>query len=395
MTDTNHRAQAQRNDGPLSGVRVIDLTTVGMGPYATQIFGDMGAEVIKVEPPEGDIFRHALPTRSPRMGAPFMNFNRNKRSVCLDIKQAGDRQALLDLVKESDVFISNIRPQALAKLGLDYEALSRLNPRLIYCSAVGFGQAGPYAGKPAFDDIIQAYSGLAAVQGTGNTGGPAYMRTLIADKVTGLTIAYAIPMALYEREKSGLGQAVEVPMFETLVSFTLIEHLSGESYLPAIAGMGYERILARNRKPYRTQDGYISILPYTDAHWARFFKMADRPDLIGNPAFATTTARNRNYDALYGELIDIVATKTTDEWVRLLDEQDIPVARVNTLQDVLDDPHLAAVGFFKSMAHPTEGTVRVTDIPVKMSRTPGALRHPAPPLGADNEALLGRAALEK
>ncbi|MBO9356699.1 CoA transferase [Bordetella petrii] len=395
MTDTNPGAQARRNDGPLSGVRVIDLTTVGMGPYATQIFGDMGADVIKVEPPEGDIFRHALPTRSPRMGAPFMNFNRNKRSVCLDIKQESDRLELLDLLKDSDVFISNIRPRALEKLGLHYEALRQLNPRLIYCSAVGFGQNGPYAGKPAFDDIIQAYSGLAAVQGTGNAGGPAYMRTLIADKVTGLTIAYAIPMALYEREKSGLGQAVEVPMYETLVSFALIEHLSGESYVPAIAGMGYERILASNRKPYRTQDGYISILPYTDAHWAKFFKMANRADLIGNPAFATTTARNRNYDALYGELIDIVATKTTDDWVRLLDEEDIPVARVNTLQDLLNDPHLAAVGFFKTMDHPTEGTVRTTDVPVKMSRTPGTLRRPAPPLGASDGELRGGAASGK
>ena len=252
---------------------------------------------------------------------------------------------------------------------------------------MGFGQDGPYAEKPAFDDIIQAYSGLAYLQGVNNPAGPAYVKTLVADKVAGLTLAYAIPMALYEREQSGLGQAIEVPMFEALVSFTLIEHLSGETYIPAIADMGYERILASNRKPYKTLDGHISILPYTDEHWQRFFGMAERPDLMANPDYATTTARNRNYDALYGELIEIVAKKSTEEWLRLLDEADIPVARVNSLEDILEDPHLADVGFFKTVVHPTEGAMRVTDIPVKMSRTPGSIRHLAPVLGEDHSVL--------
>lgn len=396
MSNTQTAVQQQGSTGPLQGVKVIDMTTVGMGPLATQIFGDMGADVLKVEPPEGDIFRHALPTKSPGMGAPFMNFNRNKRSIRLDLKSEGDRQRLIQLIGDADVFVSNIRPRSLKKLGLDYEALSRVNPRLIYCCAVGFGQDGPYAEKPAFDDIIQAYSGLAGLQGTANTEGPVYMRTLVADKVAGLTIAYAVPMALYEREKSGLGQAIEVPMFETLVAFSLIEHMSGETYVPPKGKMGYERILARNRRPYRTKDGFLSILPYTDAHWARFFQLAGRSDLMSNPEFATTTARNRNYDALYGELITIVATKTTEEWLQLLEAEDIPVARVNSLEDLLEDPHLKAVDFFKFMEHPTEGTIRTTDIPVKMSRTPGTLRRPAPPLGADEEALeLGGAGLSQ
>lgn len=390
MVDLQSVGEPGAGGGPLAGVKVIDLTTVGMGPYATQIFADMGAEVIKVEPPEGDIFRHALPTKSPRMGAPFLNFNRNKQSVCLDVKKPEDKEALLGLLKQADVFISNIRPRALRKLGLSYEDLAPLNPRLIYCAAVGFGQDGPYAEKPAFDDIIQAYSGLAFLQGINNPSGPSYVKTLVADKVAGLTLAYAIPMALYERERSGLGQAIEVPMFEALVSFTLIEHLSGETYIPAISGMGYERILASNRKPYRTLDGHISILPYTDEHWRRFFGMAGRPDLTDNPDYATTTARNRNYDALYGELIEIVAKKSTDEWIRLLDEFDIPVARVNSLEDILADPHLSEVGFFKTVDHPTEGAMRVTDIPVKMSRTPGGIRRLAPVLGSDNSTITKR-----
>jgi crotonobetainyl-CoA:carnitine CoA-transferase CaiB-like acyl-CoA transferase len=382
--DMNHTTQpTAMTRGPLHGVKVVDMTTVGMGPLATQIFGDMGADVLKVEPPEGDIFRHAMPTRSPAMGAPFMNFNRNKRSVRLDLKQEADRETLKGLIRDADVFISNTRPRALKKLGLDHEALAALNPRLIYCAAVGFGQDGPYADKPAFDDIIQAYSGLAWLQGTAAQDGPVYMRTLVADKVTGLTIAYAIAMALYEREKSGLGQAIEVPMFESLAAFTLIEHLGGATYLPSEGDMGYARILAPNRRPYRTRDGYVSILPYTDAHWERFFRIGGRPELIEDPRFATTSARNRHYDALYGELIEIVARRTTDEWLRVLEAADIPVARVNSLEDLLADPHLNAVGFFRTMEHPTEGTVRLLNIPVRMSRTPGALRRPAQPLGAD------------
>src|SRR5258706_8134568 len=253
--------------GPLTGVRIIDLTTVVMGPYATQILGDMGAEVIKVEPPEGDVFRYAAPHRNPGMGAAFLNLNRNKRSIAMDLKRADEREKLIELVRGADVFVYNVRPQSMRKLGLDYETLSKVNPRIIYCGTYGFSEKGPYAGQPAFDDIIQAMSGIAALQGHNGGEGPEYMNTIIADKAAGLTAAYAIAMALYEPKRSGRGQSIQGPMFETIVSFTLLEHMAGETFVPAGGGQGYERVLSPNRKAYPTPDGYIGLLPYTPPQW--------------------------------------------------------------------------------------------------------------------------------
>ncbi|MBB1595466.1 CaiB/BaiF CoA-transferase family protein [Achromobacter sp. UMC46] len=372
--------------GPLAGVRVIDMTSVGMGPYATQILGDMGADVIKVEAPEGDVFRASAPAASPGMGAAYLNLNRNKRSITLNAKDPDDRQRLLALVDGADVFISNVRPRALARAGLDAATLCARNPRLIYCSAVGFGQDGPYAAKPAFDDIIQAMCGLADLQGR-NAGAPAYVNTIMADKVAGLTLAYAIPMALYEREKSGRGQAIEVPMFETLVSFTLVEHLGGRTFEPPRGGMGYNRVLSPERKPYRTRDGYIALLPYTDAQWQRFFSLAGRDDLAMDPRYQTPPMRARNVDTLYQQLAAIVAQRGTGDWLALLADADIPHSRVNTPEALFDDPHLAATGFFQRVEHPTEGTLTATSIPVRFSRTPGALRRPAPRQDADRDML--------
>jgi len=249
--------------GPLAGVRVIDMTTVAMGPYATQILGDMGADVIKVESPDGDVFRNAAPMRHAGMGAAFLNLNRNKRSVVLDLKQDDEKALMLELLADADVFVSNTRPQALRKLGLDYESLRHRNPRLIVCGTYGYSERGPYAGRPAFDDVIQAMCGLAALQGHNSSEGPEYVNTIMADKCAGLTATYAIAMALYEREKSGLGQAIEVPMFETMVSFNMLEHMAGQTFVPATSGMGYERVLSPHRRPYRTRDGYLGLLPYT------------------------------------------------------------------------------------------------------------------------------------
>ncbi|WP_268966613.1 CaiB/BaiF CoA transferase family protein [Paraburkholderia antibiotica] len=362
----------QPRSGPLAGVRIVDLTSVGMGPYATQIFGDMGAEVIKVEAPEGDVFRQPAPARTPGMSAIFLNLNRNKKCVTLDLKQADDLATLKALIDTADVFISNVRPKALKKLGLDYELLAMTHPRLIYCAAVGFGQSGPYAAKPAFDDIIQAMSGLAALQGAA-TGTPSYINTIIADKVTGLTLAYAVPMALYEREKSGRGQAIEVPMFETLVSFSMIEHMGGRTFEPAEGGMGYSRVLSAHRRPYRTADGFIGLLPYTDGQWQRFFDIAGRADLATDPRFGSAQRRSEHYDVLYEELAAIVLTRTTDDWLVQLEAADIPVARVMELDDLLDDPHLQATGFFVERDHPTEGRVRQMNVPVSFSRTPGRI----------------------
>ncbi|OZI77838.1 CaiB/BaiF CoA transferase family protein [Bordetella genomosp. 12] len=372
--------------GPLQGVRIIDMTSVAMGPYATQILGDMGAEVIKVEAPDGDVFRTSAPARHAGMGPAYLNLNRNKASVTLDAKQPADRDRLLTLIAGADVFVSNVRTAALARLGLDAAALCARYPRLIHCSAVGFGQDGPYAAHPAFDDIIQAMSGMADLQGR-NGGAPAYVNTILADKVAGLTLAYAIPMALYERERSGQGQAIEVPMFETMVSFTLIEHMSGHTFVPPSGPMGYSRVLSPQRRPYRTRDGYLALLPYTDAQWTRFFALAQRPDLAADARYGDAATRARHFDALYQDLADIVASRDTETWLALLADADIPHSRVNTPESLLDDPHLRATGFFQPVEHPTEGSLLATAIPVRFSRTPGELRRLAPQQDADRDML--------
>ncbi|WPL81874.1 CoA transferase [Bordetella hinzii] len=372
--------------GPLQGVRVVDMTSVAMGPYATQILGDMGAEVIKVEAPQGDVFRSSAPAAHAGMGPAYLNLNRNKFSVTLDAKAPADRERLLALIAGADVFVSNVRAAALARLGLDAATLCARHPRLVHCSAVGFGQDGPYAAQPAFDDIIQAMSGLADLQGR-NSGAPAYVNTILADKVAGLTLAYAIPMALYERERSGQGQAIEVPMFETMVSFTLAEHLSGHSFVPPRGPMGYSRVLSPQRRPYRTRDGYLALLPYTDAQWRRFFALAQRPELAEDARYVDAAARARNVDALYQDLADIVAGLDTEAWLALLAGADIPHSRVNTPQALFDDPHLRATGFFRQVEHPTEGRLVTTAIPVRFSRTPGGIRRLAPRQDADRDML--------
>jgi crotonobetainyl-CoA:carnitine CoA-transferase CaiB-like acyl-CoA transferase len=369
-----------RPSGPLAGIRIVDMTSVGMGPYATQILGDMGATVIKVEPPEGDVFRHAEPMRHPGMGAAFLNLNRNKRCITLDLKQEGDLATLKGLIGAADVFISNVRPRSLQRLGLDYATLQPANPRLVYCGAYGYSEAGPYAGQPAFDDIIQARSGMAHFQGARIGEGPQYVNTILADKVAGLAIAYAVPMALYERERSGLGQAIEVPMFETLVSFLAVEHLAGATFVPAIGPTGYARVMSKYRKPYRTLDGYIALLPYTTPQWQRFFMLAARPDLAHEPKYADMASRSANIDELYETLADIVASRTTAAWLESLRNADIPHSEVLRFDDLLYDEQLRSTGMFYEYEHPTEGRLHGVGIPTRFSRTPGAVHStPEPP----------------
>jgi len=381
--------------GPLTGVRVIDLTSVVMGPYATQILGDMGADVIKVESPEGDVVRHVTPFRNHGMSAAFLNLNRNKRSVALDLKQEADRQAMLGMLDSADVFVTTVRPQAMRRLGLDYESLRDRNPRLIYCGAYGFSEAGPYAGRPAFDDIIQAMCGIASLQGRqgerqveNDPNGPRYVNTIFADKIVGCVTVYSVAMALYERERSGRGQAIEIPMFETMTAFTLIEHLAGETYCPAWESMGYERVLSEHRKPYRTKDGHIGLLPYTAEQWARFFEAAGRPEMAADPRVTDPAMRSQNINELYGLLAQIVVERTTAEWVELLAAADLPVTPVLSPEDLLEDEHLRAIGFFRREEHPSEGEVRTIGIPVRFSRTPGVIRRLAPRLDEHREEIL-------
>jgi crotonobetainyl-CoA:carnitine CoA-transferase CaiB-like acyl-CoA transferase len=374
--------------GALKGVRIIDLTTVGLGPYATQILGDMGADVVKVESPEGDPFRYVAPFRNPGMGAGFLNLNRNKRSIVLDLKREEDKSTLLELVATADVFITNIRPSSMRSLGLDYERLRQGNKRLIYCMASGFSESGPYKGRPAFDDIVQAMSGMASLQGHGSGNGPRYVNTILVDKITGLTAAWAISVALYERERSGSGQLVEVPMFETMASFVLIEHMAGETFCPAETGMGYERVLSPHRRPYQTKDGYISLLPYTTAQWRRFFEIAGRPEYATDPRFVDMATRSNNIDELYQIVSDLIAQRTTGEWFDLLQESDIPMAHVLSPNDLLRDEHLQTLDFFKQETHPSEGEIRTIGIPVNFSRTPGTMGRPAPRLNQHREEIL-------
>ncbi|MFK4446062.1 crotonobetainyl-CoA:carnitine CoA-transferase CaiB-like acyl-CoA transferase [Caballeronia udeis] len=376
-------------EGPLAGVRVIDLTTVAMGPYATQILGDMGADVIKVESGSGDVFRQASPMKSPNMGAAFLNLNRNKRSVVIDLKSGQGRLAFLKLVAEADVLVFNLRPQSMKNLGLTYEELQLANPRLVYCGAYGFSEKGRYAGRPAFDDVVQAMCGIASLQGITGRHVPSYVNTIMADKCAGLTVAYSIAMALFEREKSGLGQAIEVPMFETLVSFTLVEHLAGETFVPPLGPTGYQRVLSEHRKPYRAKDGYVSILPYTDRHWLTFFEIAGEQKHLADERFKTMTGRSKNINELYEILASVVATRTVDEWQKLLGDSDIPVAPVMSIDDLISDSHLFDEKFFSITNHDSEGRLRNIGIPVSFSRTPGSIRRPAPRLGEHTAEIVG------
>lgn len=363
--------------GPLQGIRVIDLSTVIAGPYATQILGDMGAEVIKVEPPEGDIMRAAGPARHAGMGAAFLNCNRNKRSVSLDLKSLADKERLLDMVRGADVFVHNMRAAACARLGLSQQDLLAANPRLVYCAIVGYGQDGPYRDRPAYDDIIQAASGWAAMQQ--RVGGePRYAPTIVADKTTALFAVSAINAALLYREKTGEGQYVEVPMFEAMASFLLVEQMGGMTFTPPLGESGYARLLSRHRRPQRTRDGYISVMPYTGKHWVRFFTLAEEDEMAADPRLVDSVRRSAMIDELYETLGTVLQKRTTAEWMAMLPPADIPCSAVNTVESLMDDPHLKEVGFFVPVQHPTEGDIIATRPPIRFSKSPCGLNLPSP-----------------
>jgi crotonobetainyl-CoA:carnitine CoA-transferase CaiB-like acyl-CoA transferase len=377
--------------GPLAGTKIIDLTSVMMGPYATMILGDYGADIIKVESPEGDVMRHAAPMRHPQMGAMYLQGNRNKRSIVLDLKKAGGRDALLRLAADADVFVHNVRPAAMRRLKLGADDLLARNPRLVYASLHGFGETGPYAGRPAYDDLIQGMTALPALTGK-ITGEPRFSPATMADRIVGLNATHAILAALLHRDRSGEGQSIEIPMFETMAQFVLGDHMGGRSFEPPIGPPGYSRLLSPDRRPYRTSDGYICALVYTDKQWTAFFRIIGQDNVAErDPRLASMTSRTNNYDFVYDWFSNVMKTRTTAEWMRLLTEADIPHAPLHDLDSLIDDPHLNAVGFFRSIDHPTEGALRVAGPAASWSKTPPSVRQYPPRLGEHGEEILREA----
>jgi len=373
--------------GPLTGVRVVDCTTVVLGPWAAQQLGDLGADVVKVEPPEGDTTRQLGPMRNPDMGAFYLAVNRNKRSIVLDLKQEPARRVLQKLAAGADVLLHNYRPQAARRLGMSYETFSAVNPGIVYVGTYGFRAGGPYGEKPAYDDIIQAASGLASAQGS-LMGEPRYVPTIVADKTSSMTVLAAVLAALYHKARTGEGQEVEVPMFESMAAWVMVEHLYGETFVPPRETIGYKRILNPYRRPFKTRDGYMAILPYTDQNWRDFFALTGRQDLLDDPRYRTLASRLKNIEALYEELARIATTRTNAEWLAELDRRNIPAMSVNSLESLLHDPHLDAVGFWHIVEHPTEGTMRLPGIPAVYGKTPGAIRRLPPRLGEHSVEIL-------
>jgi crotonobetainyl-CoA:carnitine CoA-transferase CaiB-like acyl-CoA transferase len=377
--------------GPLQGIKVIDMTSVLMGPYATQMLGDYGADIIKVEPLEGDVTRLIGPTRHPGMGPVFLNTNRSKRSICLDLKKPAGREAVLRLIGTADVLVYNVRPQAMSRLNLGYEVVSDINPRLIYAGVFGFGQNGPYAAKPAYDDLIQGATGLPALMAQTGDGVPRYVPNALVDRIVGLSAVGAICASLVHRDRTGRGQRVDIPMFETMAGFVLGDHMGGLTYEPPLDRGGYARHLARDRRPYKTKDGYLSVIVYNDKQWESFFSATGREDLRNDPKFATFAGRAQNIDLVYAELARMLKTRTTDEWIALLTRADVPVMPMHSLESMLHDEHLVATGFFPVVEHPSEGAIRSMKVSASWSDTPAKPSRLAPRLNEHGEEILREA----
>jgi crotonobetainyl-CoA:carnitine CoA-transferase CaiB-like acyl-CoA transferase len=370
--------------GPLSGVRVIDLTAMVMGPYCTQILADMGADVIKVEPPTGDDTRYISVAPAPGMSGVFTNVNRGKRSVVLDLRSETDKAALTRLIQSADVFIHSMRNKAIAKLGFSYEAVAAINPSIVYTNCYGYSRRGPERDQPAYDDTIQAECGLPALQMM-LTGEANFVASIVADKITGLTAVYATTMALFHRARTGEGQEVEVSMFETMASFMLVEHANGQLFSPPLGPANYPRAVAPKRRPYRTKDGYIAALIYNDKHWGLFID-AVRPAWASDE-LATLQQRARQVDKVYGLLAETMLERTTEEWLTLFRKLGIPAAPLRTPDELLHNPHLNAIGFFEQVDS-KHGPVRFPGVPTWFSRTPGKVAGPAPELGEHTREVL-------
>ncbi len=378
---------------PLDGIRIIDMTTVMMGPYATQILGDLGADVVKIESLDGDSMRSVGTGRHPGMGPLFLHANRNKRSIALNLKTAAGRAILLKLLEGAAAFVFNARPQAMKRLGLDYEAVSAVRPDIVYAGAHGFGSDGPYAGRPAYDDLIQGLSAVPSLAMRAAGGDrPHYAPVVLADRVVGLTLVNAVVAALLHRQRTGEGQQVEVPMFETMAQFVLGDHMGGRTFDPPLGGMGYSRLMARHRRPYETKDGHICVVVYTDRHWRAFFELVGRGDAVDrDPRLGDIATRTRHIAELYSLVADELRQRTTAEWLAALTGADIPAMPLHSPESLLEDPHLRAVGFFRTVDHPTEGRLTEMRPPVRWSTAGRTDHNPAPRLGEHTEALLREA----
>jgi crotonobetainyl-CoA:carnitine CoA-transferase CaiB-like acyl-CoA transferase len=375
--------------GPLAGIKILDLTSVLFGPYAAQTLGDWGADIIKVEPLGGDTWRYSGQFRSRGMSGQFMAANRNKRSLALDLKHPDGKAVLERLIRKADVLITNIRPAALARLGFGFEACQQLNPRLVYAAATGFGQDGPWAARPAFDEVIQASSGFASAMGTDDE--PAFVPSLIGDKICGVMLSAAVSAALVHRERTGKGQMVEVPMLETIAAFNSIEMFGGHAFVPPIGPTGYKRM--KERRPARTKDGWLTMLPYSGDNWCAFFEAVGHPEFIEEFAVRDPVTRAQNIDRIYKAMAAIALTRTTAEWEALLTKIDVPHAAFAKLTEIAEQPHLKAVDMFVTLDHPTEGQIRQARPSARFSESPAAIHRMPPRLGEHSRAILQQAGL--
>jgi crotonobetainyl-CoA:carnitine CoA-transferase CaiB-like acyl-CoA transferase len=382
------------SQAPLAGLRILDLTSMVLGPYATQILADYGADVIKIEPPQGDLMRRGGAAKSADMSALHLQLNRNKRSVVLDLKQPAARAALLRLCERADVLVHNTRLAAMRRLQIADSDVHKVNPRLVYVSLIGYGDNGPYAGKPAYDDLIQGICALPAIAAAAGKQEPRYVPLTLTDRIVGINAAHVVLAAILQRDRTGAGQSIELPMFETIAQLVLGDHLGGRSFDPPIGEPGYTRLLAANRRPYATRDGYVCALIYTDKHWQAFFAAIGRSDeFAANPRLSDHGARARHYNEVYGMVADIMQTRTTTEWMALLDRCDIPCAPMHDLDGLIDDPHLKAVGFFQMETHPTEGRIRYTGIPSRWNGATLKITRHAPRLGEHSVPILKEAGI--
>lgn len=386
---TNEYARVLIVAAPLKHLKIVDMSTVLMGPYATQLLGDLGADVIKVEPREGDTVRGIGPARHAGMGGIFLQVNRGKRSIVLDLKQDEGRAALLKLIEDADLFVYNMRPQVMARLRLSYEDIAAVNPRVVYAGLFGYGQDGPYAARPAYDDLIQGITSLPNLYVAAGANSPRYVPLAVADRVVGLYAVGAMLAAVMHSQRTGEGQRLDVPMFETMAGFVLGDHMGGRVFEPDEGEVGYQRLLSKDRRPYPTKDGYVCAVIYNDRQWRRFFAAFGLGDIMKtDPRFASITTRTQHIDEIYAMVADLMLQRTTAECTALLDAADIPVAPLQTVDQLVDDPHLSAKGFYVDMNHPTEGRLKIPGIAAQFSATKAEIGRPAPRLGEQSREIL-------